>query len=117
MNPVILSPIITEKVISLSSGGVYVFRIPLSANKNMVSAEINRIFKVDVISVNIVKIPGKIKRSGKKFGKRSDIKKAYVRIKPGQKISVFESEEDKTDKKAEKIKKAKDKKQDTKEVK
>ncbi|TSC95278.1 MAG: 50S ribosomal protein L23 [Candidatus Berkelbacteria bacterium Athens1014_28] len=109
MKSVVLAPIITEKGVSLSSNNVYAFLVSPSANKHLVSCEIKQIFKVDVVSVNIINIPGKIKRSGKKFGKRSDIKKAYVRIKSGQKIAVFESEEEKKDKKV-KSKDNKDKK-------
>jgi len=40
-----------------------------------------------VAAVNLLNMNGKIKRSGRSFGKRSDWKKAYVSLKPGQEIN------------------------------
>lgn len=97
-NLLIKKPIISEKSFNLAANGVYTFRVSLAADKKQVAREVETIFKVDVISVNIVNIPGKVKRAGKKFGRRSDIKKALVKIKSGQKIAIFEVEDDKKEK-------------------
>jgi large subunit ribosomal protein L23 len=93
----------------LAANGVYTFLVDLSSEKKQIAREVEELFKVDVISVNIVNIPGKVKRVKKGYGKRSDIKKALVRIKKGQKISIFEVEEDKKQK-TQKEMKAKDSK-------
>jgi len=94
-NLLIKKPIISEKSFSLAGNGVYTFLVDLKSEKKQIAREVKELFKVDVVSVNIVNIPGKIKRVKKGFGKRSDIKKALVKIKKGQKISIFEVEDDK----------------------
>jgi len=48
------------------------------------------IFKVKVLDVTTVNVLGKKKRMGMRVGKRSDWKKAYVTLKPGEKIDIFE---------------------------
>lgn len=108
-NILIKKPIISEKSFNLAANGVYTFLVDLSSKKKQIAREVEELFKVDVISVNIVNIPGKVKRVKKGYGKRSDIKKALVRIKKGQKISIFEVEEDKKQK-TQKEMKAKDSK-------
>lgn len=102
-NLVIKRPIISEKSFALASTGVYVFLVENSANKRVIATQVHEMYNVDVEEVRIINIPGKVKRSGKKIGRRSDIKKALVKIKKGQKISIFE-EEDKEVKKADKLK-------------
>ncbi len=97
-NILIKKPIISEKSFNLAADGVYTFLVDLNSGKKQIAREVEELFKVDVISVNIVNIPGKIKRVKKGYGKRSDIKKALVRIKKGQKISIFEVEENKKQK-------------------
>lgn len=108
-NILIKKPIISEKSFNLAANGVYTFLVDLSSEKKQIAREVEELFKVDVISVNIVNIPGKVKRVKKGYGKRSDIKKALARIKKGQKISIFEVEEDKKQK-TQKEMKAKDSK-------
>ena len=97
-NILIKKPIISEKSFNLAADGVYTFLVDLNSGKKQIAREVEELFKVDVISVNIVNIPGKVKRVKKGYGKRSDIKKALVRIKKGQKISIFEVEENKKQK-------------------
>jgi len=92
-NIIIKKPIISEKSFALASEGVYVFAVSKSANKKVVAEQIHKLFKVDVTDVRMINIPGKVKRTGRKTGRRSDIKKALVRVKKGQKISIFETEE------------------------
>ncbi|MCX6810814.1 MAG: 50S ribosomal protein L23 [Candidatus Berkelbacteria bacterium] len=98
-NLVIKSPVISEKSFALASTGVYVFLVTPEANKKIVATQVHEMYKVDVEEVRIINIPGKIKRAGKKMGRRSDIKKALVKVKKGQKIAIFE--EEKSDKKKE----------------
>jgi large subunit ribosomal protein L23 len=48
------------------------------------------LFKVEVKSVQMANLKGKVKRSGRTVGRRSDIKKAFVCLKPGQEINFAE---------------------------
>ena len=57
-----------------------------SANKIEIKAAVEKLFEVDVVSVKTLNVKGKTKRFGRLIGKRSDVKKAYVRIKSGQEI-------------------------------
>lgn len=76
----IKSPIITEKTTILSESGKYVFAVNKNATKNSIANAIASIFDVKVQKVNIVNIPGKIKRFRGKIGKRQDTKKAIVTL-------------------------------------
>ena len=84
----IRNPIITEKATILSEQNKTVFRGHEKANKNVIKKNIEKLFKVDVIKVNIVKKKAKIKmRQGKKSFK-SGYKKAIVTLKKGQSIDL-----------------------------
>ncbi len=84
----IRNPIITEKATILSEQNKTVFKVHEKANKNVIKKNIEKLFKVDVIKVNIVKKKAKIKmRQGKKSFK-SGYKKAIVTLKKGQSIDL-----------------------------
>jgi large subunit ribosomal protein L23 len=89
MGNILVKPVISEKGFAAQEADKYIFHVAPEANKILVKKEVERLFKVDVLSVNITCIPGKVKRVGRKYGKRSDIKKATVTIKKGQKIEEF----------------------------
>ena len=95
MITVISKPIVSEKSFNAAGSGVYTFRVLKGANKKEVAAEIKRRFKVDAVGVKIVNLKGKVKRVGRKFGQRSNVKKAYVKVKKGQQIAIFETEKGK----------------------
>ncbi len=109
-----LKPRVSEKSYALSQlRNVYVFQVPSDANKLTVKKAVSAQFDVTVTDVKIANIKGKTKRTVRKggrqsFGKRADIKKAYITLKTGESIAVFASEDDKktTDKSTEKSKKA-----------
>jgi large subunit ribosomal protein L23 len=86
---VLIKPVISEKGFAAQEADKYIFHVAPKANKDLVKKEVERLFKVEVVSVNIVCIPGKLKRVGKIFGRRNDVKKAIVTIKKGQKIEEF----------------------------
>lgn len=88
MNPIIKA-IVTEKSLRLTDAGQYTFAIHQDATKEQVAKEVARLFKVEVVAVNTITLPGKLKRRGGVMGKRSDVVKAIVTIKKGQKISEF----------------------------
>lgn len=89
MKNILAKPVISEKGFALQEVDKYAFHVAPDANKDMVKKEVERLFKVEVTCVNIVNIPGKVKRLGRTFGKRNDIKKAIVTLKKGQKIEEF----------------------------
>ncbi len=88
---IIRVPRITEKGARLKEkNNVLTFEVKVDANKLQVRKAIEGIFKVKVADVTTVKTAGKKKRVGARLGRRSDWKKAYVTLKPGEKIDIFE---------------------------
>ena len=82
----------TEKNTDLKDvGNVYVFEVAKNANKRSVRGAIEQIFNVSVIDVNMSVAPHKPKRLGRFAGRRPGYKKAYVKLKTGDKIEVFEN--------------------------
>jgi large subunit ribosomal protein L23 len=63
------------------------FRVKHDATKPEVKAAVELLFKVQVDSVQILNQKGKQKRFGRFEGRRSNVRKAYVRLKPGQEIN------------------------------
>jgi large subunit ribosomal protein L23 len=88
---IIRLPRITEKGTRLKEkSNVLTFEVRTDANKVQVRKAIEGIFKVKVVDVTTVNISGKRKRMGQREGRRSDWKKAYVTLKAGDKIDIFE---------------------------
>lgn len=85
----ILKAHVTEKSLLLAEKGMYTFEVDKYVNKPIIEAEIKRLFNVTPIGVRILVIKGKVKTRGKFSGKRSDVRKAIVKIKDGQKIKEF----------------------------
>ncbi|MDD5145804.1 MAG: 50S ribosomal protein L23 [Candidatus Pacebacteria bacterium] len=83
------SPHITEKATDLSEKNQYVFKVFSKTNKKEIKNAVEEIYKVDVISVNIINIPDKKRRLGRTLGWKSGYKKAIVGIKAGQKIELM----------------------------
>jgi large subunit ribosomal protein L23 len=102
----ILKPRLSEKAYAQStSARVYTFVVPKSANKQTVATAVSAQFGVTVTAVNIAVSKGKTVRSYRKrsravAGQRADLKKAYVTLKDGDSIAIFETpEEPKAEKK------------------
>ncbi len=88
---VIKSPVITEKSMAKTTeGNKVVFWVDPSANKKDIKEAVEKAFNVKVITINTLRMPGKIKRLGKFSGKRPTRKKAYITLKEGDKIEMFE---------------------------
>lgn len=87
---VLIRPIITEKSTALMAENRYTFLVPLTVNKVEVRQAVEHVFKVKVEAVNTVRVLGKTKRMGRTQGKRSDYKKAIVKLAPGERIEFFE---------------------------
>jgi large subunit ribosomal protein L23 len=86
MYEIIRSPLITEKATALSEHGQVVFRVAPDATKPEIKAAIERLFGVTVMAVNTLVQKGKTKRFKGRPGRRSDVKKAFVRLAAGQSI-------------------------------
>ena len=85
---VILSPVITEKSTNASEFNKVVFKVRLDATKPQIKAAVEALFDVKVVSVNTLTQKGKTKRWKGKPYRRSDVKKAVVRLAEGQSIDV-----------------------------
>ncbi len=87
---VLVRPIVSEKSTMLSAHQQYTFEIAKAANKMEVKQAVEMAFKVDVLGVNIIHVPGKMRRMGRHRGYTSSWKKAVVTIRPDQRIELFE---------------------------
>lgn len=88
---VIKKPHVTEKTsLGSDSSNTVAIVVDKAANKIEIKQAVENLFKVKVADVRTVTVAGKVKRSGKTFGKRSNWKKAYVTLQEGQSIDFFE---------------------------
>jgi large subunit ribosomal protein L23 len=88
---VLVAPQISEKATYIADKNEQVvFIVTPDATKPEVKAAVELLFKVQVKSVQIANLKGKIKRSGRTLGRRSDTRKAFVCLKPGQEINFAE---------------------------
>jgi large subunit ribosomal protein L23 len=83
-------PVITEKSTELQAQSKYAFEIAEGANKPMVKQAVETAFKVKVTGVNMVTVPGKTRRVGRRLVQTRPWKKAIVTLQPGDKIEFFE---------------------------
>jgi large subunit ribosomal protein L23 len=86
MFDVIRAPVITEKATLLSEKNQVVFRVSLESNKFQIKKAVETLFGVTVLGVNTLVVKGKTKRFKGRPGRRSDFKKAYVKLAEGQTI-------------------------------
>jgi len=88
---IIIAPLFTEKTSAAREvKNAYTFQVSMNANKIEIKRAIEKIFEVDVESVNTIKYKGKPKRMGRFEGYQPDWKKAIVTVKQGQTIADFE---------------------------
>ena len=86
---IIKSPYLTEKVSTLmGDSNQYAFKVDINATTLQRKKAIEGYFSVDVEDVNVIKVKGKTKRSRYRIRKKSDWKKAYVKLAQGQSIEV-----------------------------
>lgn len=85
---IVLSPLVTEKSTMGSEYNQITFRVALKATKPEIKAAVEKLFSVEVKSVNTLRQRGKTKRFRGHKGKRSDYKKAIVSLAEGQSIDV-----------------------------
>ena len=83
-------PMITEKNTTLQEQNKYVFEVAKEANKPQIKQAVEKAFKVKVTTVNMMMVPGKSKRVGRRVVQTQSWKKAIVTLKAGDKIEFFE---------------------------
>ena len=88
---VIVRPLLTERsTIQKEKFNQYAFEVARAADKGSIRRAVQALFKVDVLAVRTMVVPGKYRRYGRGGGLRPDWKKAIVTIGKGQKIEVAE---------------------------
>ena len=84
----ILNPVVTEKATNLSEMNKVVFKVNRSANKRSVKKSIEKIFKVNVVKINIINKQGRFKKVRGRKVKVQGYKKAIITLKKGQNIDL-----------------------------
>jgi large subunit ribosomal protein L23 len=88
---VLLAPQISEKATYIADKHEQViFIVAPDATKPEIKAAVELLFKVQVESVQVANVKGKSKRFGRSMGRRSDVRKAFICLKPGQEINFAE---------------------------
>jgi large subunit ribosomal protein L23 len=92
MYAVLVQPLLTEKLTSLREKTNTVgFIVHPNANRVQIKQAVEALLKVKVEKVNVMNVRGKTKRLGRFSGRRSDWKKAFVTLKEGEKLEMYES--------------------------
>ena len=92
LHQVLRRPIVSEKSTNAAdSGQQVVFEVLTDATKNEIKTAVESLFEVSVEGVQVINVRGKIKRFGKTPGKRTNWKKAYVRLAEGDDIDFLGS--------------------------
>ena len=90
IHEVIRRPIVTEKGVSKKDAErTLCFEVARAANKTQVKAAVEKVFRVKVEEVRTMNLYGKMRRRGRFTGYRPDWKKAYVRLKAGEKMPEY----------------------------
>ena len=91
---VLVAPQISEKATYVAEKNEQViFRVATDATKPEIKAAVEMMFKVNVDSVQVANVKGKVKRTGRFVGRRNNWKKAYVCLAAGQEINFPASEQ------------------------
>ena len=90
INPVdsIIQPIITEKATILTEQNKTVFKVNKFASKSVIKKNIEKLFKVNVVKINIINKKTKVKMKQGKKSYKSGYKKAIITLKKGQSIDL-----------------------------
>ena|SRR5579884_3619810 len=90
LHEIIRRPVITEKGLTAKENeGTLVFVVANNATKTEIKEAVQKAFKVKVAEVRTANFPGKERRRGKFAGFKADWKKAYVRLKAGEKMPDY----------------------------
>ncbi|MEK7868805.1 MAG: 50S ribosomal protein L23 [Nitrospirota bacterium] len=92
MHAVLVQPLLTEKLTAIrETTNTVGFIVHPDANRVQIKQAVETLLKVKVARVNVMNVLGKVKRLGRFSGKRSDWKKAFVTLKKGEKLEMYES--------------------------
>ncbi|MEC8961011.1 MAG: 50S ribosomal protein L23 [Pseudomonadota bacterium] len=92
LHQILRRPIVSEKSTNAAdSGQQVVFEVLTDATKNEIKTAVESLFEVSVEGVQVINVRGKVKRFGKTPGKRTNWKKAYVRLAEGDDIDFLGS--------------------------
>lgn len=89
---IIYRPLVTEKTVMGRPRSVYAFEVASEAGKGVIRQAIEGFFKVRVVAVRTLTVPGKSRRVGRYVGQTTPWKKAIVTLAQGQKIEMLEAE-------------------------
>jgi large subunit ribosomal protein L23 len=89
---VIIAPVVSEKSYALIDQNAYTFIVHPDANKTEIRHAVEQIWNVKVTNVNTINRKGKAKRFRYSKGRRSDTKRAIVKLAEGDKIEIFEQQ-------------------------
>jgi large subunit ribosomal protein L23 len=87
---ILIKPVVSEKSYHQIQENRYTFKVHKDAHKTQVRQAVEELFEVEVVGVNLIKMPAKPKRRGMTKGTRPGWKKAIVELKAGDKIDIFE---------------------------
>ena len=90
LHEVLRRPLITEKATSLKEKDKYAFEVARKATESQIKEAVELAFKVKVNKVNVMTVPGKTRKFGRRQVTGSPWKKAVVTLAPGHKITFFE---------------------------
>ena len=91
LHQIIKKTLITEKsTVARDAANQYNFEVDQRANRIEVLRAVEKLFKVKVLSVRVMNVPGKKKRTGRTIGVRRSWKKAIVTLAPGNRIEAIE---------------------------
>jgi large subunit ribosomal protein L23 len=94
VNPhdVLIRPLLTEKITAIREvkNGI-AFAVHRQATRIDIRRAVEKVFGVKVASVNVMNVRGKKKRQGRFSGKRSDWRKAFITLKKGEKVELYET--------------------------
>jgi large subunit ribosomal protein L23 len=86
---VLVAPVVSEKATSVADKtNAVTFKVLQNATKPEIKAAVELMFKVEVQGVSVVNTKGKTKRFGRSVGRRDNVRKAYVTLKPGQELNL-----------------------------
>jgi large subunit ribosomal protein L23 len=100
LSTILVTPVTTEKAYGLSQKNVYVFNVPLSANKNEITDAVKEQYGVEVKAIKTLVQSGKAVRYSRGKNRypgttnRSDSKKAYITLAEGSSLAIFEQPEE-----------------------
>ncbi len=89
---VLLGPHVSEKSTIAGESNQVVFKVRRDATKREIRRAVEKLFEVKVLNVSVINVKGKEKRFSQILGRRSDWKKAYVRLAPGSDIEFLNPE-------------------------